>query len=284
MATRVEEVLFDGGQAVGVRASSAQQDDVTIPARIVIDASGRSTHIGTQLGLKEDVPGLNKASAWSYYRGARRRTGIDAGETTVFMLPGRDWFWYIPLPDDIVSVGIVSDPQRLPHDEDGFATAFGRRVRQCPPLLEFLSGAERIERVRGLRRLAYRNRRTVGDGWVMIGDAAAFLDPIYSSGLFLALASAVMAADDAHAALAQGDVSAERLGRFVQPFTAGVVVRHLIDAFYSSDFSFGDFARRFPQHRKALIDCLVGDVVGKDMSSFFDALNQMAPREVASAS
>jgi len=112
----------------------------------------------------------------------------------------------------------------------------------------------------------------------MIGDAAAFLDPIYSSGLFLALASAAMAADDAHDALSSGDASAERLGRFVGPFTAGVaVVRRLIDAFYSSEFSFGAFARRFPQHRKALIDCLVGDVVGKDMSEFLGALDKMAP-------
>ena len=283
MATRVEEVLFEGDRAVGVRAASAQYDDVTISSKIVIDASGRSTRIGTQLGLKEQVPGLDKASAWSYYRGGRRRSGIDAGETTVFMLPGRDWFWYIPLPDDIVSVGIVSDPKRLPHDDDGFETAFGERVRQCPPLVEFLSGAERVERVRGLRRLAYRNRQTVGDGWVMVGDAAAFLDPIYSSGLFLALASAAMAADDAHEALVRGNVSADRLGRFVAPFTAGVaVVRRLIEAFYSSEFSFGAFARRFPQHRKALIDCLIGDVVGRDMSDFLDALDQMAPVESAS--
>jgi FADH2 O2-dependent halogenase len=138
--------------------------------------------------------------------------------------------------------------------------------------------------VRGLRRLAYRNVRTVGDGWVMIGDAAAFLDPIYSSGLFLALASAAMAADDAHDALVQGDVSAECLGRFVEPFSDGVaVVRRLIDAFYSSDFSFSDFARRFPQHRKALIDCLVGDVVGRDMSAFLGALDQMAPLEATAS-
>ena len=200
------------------------------------------------------------------------------GETTVFMIAERGWFWYIPLPDDLVSVGVVASPDYLFAEDSDFETAFQREVDRCGPLQEMLGSAERAGRVHGLRRMAYRNRQTVGDGWVMVGDAAAFLDPIYSSGLFLAMASAELAADCIHEALASNDLSASKLGRFTQPLWAGIeVIRRLIHAFYDPTFSFHEFVERYPEQRSALIDCLVGDVVDKDMSEFLAALAQMTP-------
>lgn len=278
MGARVEQVLFHGDRAVGLRVTDVNRRTHEVRASVVIDASGRSSLIGRQLGLTEQVPGLNKASAWGYYDGARRRPGIDAGETTIFMLPGRNWFWYIPLPNDIVSVGFVGSPTELFAASDDFELAFLDQVARHVPLRPFLTPARRVGPVRGLRRLAYRNRQTVGNGWVMVGDAAAFLDPIYSSGLFLALASAVMAADCVEDGLQAGDCSASRIGGFAPALMKGVgVIRRLIDAFYNPAFSFAEFTRRFPQHRPALIDCLVGDVVGKDMTPFLDALAQVTP-------
>ena len=192
------------------------------------------------------------------------------------MIPQRGWFWYIPLPDDIVSVGVVASPDYLFADGDDFETVYLREVDRCRALSERLSKAERTSPVRGIRRLAYHNREIVGDGWVMVGDAAAFLDPIYSSGLFLAFASAELAARSMHEALEAGDVSAARLGTFAEPLTRGVgVIRQLIGAFYDPNFSFRKFLERFPDQRAALIDCLVGDVVEKDMSAFTEALAQM---------
>jgi flavin-dependent dehydrogenase len=126
--------------------------------------------------------------------------------------------------------------------------------------------------------MAYRNRQVTGDGWVMIGDAAAFLDPIYSSGLYLALASAELAAGCIHDALAAGDCSAARLGAYVPGLMAGVeIIRRLIHAFYDTRFSFRTFVERFPEHKPALIDCLIGDVVNKDMTAFLEALATMTP-------
>jgi 2-polyprenyl-6-methoxyphenol hydroxylase-like FAD-dependent oxidoreductase len=105
----------------------------------------------------------------------------------------------------------------------------------------------------GSRHLAYLNRRTCGDGWVIIGDARAFLDPIYSSGLYLALGSAELAAQCIDDAFQHGDVSAARLGRFEPALWKGVdVVRRLIHAFYDPNFSFPKFVQRFPEHRAAL--------------------------------
>jgi flavin-dependent dehydrogenase len=221
---------------------------------------------------------LRKASIWSYFRGGQRLEGIDAGETTVFTIQDRGWFWYIPLPNDIVSVGIVASHEYLFEETNKFEEVFLREVNRCQPLAERLQSAERVDSVRGIRTLAYLNRQVAGDGWVMIGDAAGFLDPIYSSGLFLALASAELAAGCVHSALEKDDVSAGEMGAFTGALWDGVdVVWRLITAYYDPTFSFRDFAERFPEHRAALIDCLVGDVVGKDMSPFLDALAEMTP-------
>lgn len=278
MGARAERVLFEGSRAVGVRARPADGESYDVGARVVVDASGRTTLIGSQLGLKGPVPGLRKGSVWSYYKGGQRLNGIDAGETTVFMIPHRGWFWYIPLPDDLVSVGVVADPDYLFADTEDKETVFLREVQRCAPLSARLTRAIRTAPVRGGRELAYRNRQTVGDGWVMIGDAAAFLDPIYSSGIFLAMASAEMAAGCIDAALRAGDCSAARLGSFTGLLNQGIeVIRRLIHAFYDPSFHFRDFVDRFPEQRPALIDCLVGDVVGKDMSRLLEALATMTP-------
>lgn len=278
MQTRVQEVLFEGDRAVGVRAAPTEGEPYEVRARVVVDASGRGTLIGTQLGLKGPVPGLNKAAVWSYYRGGKRLPGIDAGETTVFMIPQRGWFWYIPLPNDLVSVGVVADPDYLFDETDQFEPVFLREVARCAPLGARLVAAPRVGPVRGLRRMAYRNRQTVGDGWVMIGDAAAFLDPIYSSGLFLALGSATLAAGCISEALETGDCSAARLGAFTSPLGRGVeVMRRLIHAFYDPQFHFRAFVERFPDQRAALIDCLIGDVIDKNLNGFLEALATMTP-------
>ncbi len=278
MGARVRKVLFEGNQAVGVAVDVEGEGPLEIRSRVVVDASGRATIIGNQLGLKTQPDALRKAAVWSYYRGAKRRDGIDAGETTVFTIRDRGWFWYIPLPDDLVSVGIVASPDYLFAETNDIEEVFPREVARCAPLSKFVEGAERVDIVRAIRRMAYLNRQTVGPGWVMIGDAAGFLDPIYSSGLYLALASAELAAGCVHEALETDDLSAERLGAFCKPLWDGVdVVWRLIAAFYDPEFSFGEFRARYPEHRTELIHCLMGDVVGRDLRPLLDSLAEMTP-------
>ena len=273
----IDKVIFENSRAVGVQTITRDGARREVRAKVVVDASGRACVIGHQLGLRCPLPELRKASAWGYFRGGKRLPGIDAGETTMFLIPGGGWFWYIPLPDDIVSVGIVADPEYVFMGGDDMEAAFTREVRKCVPLWDRLAAATRVGPIRGSRHLAYLNRKTCGDGWVMIGDARAFLDPIYSSGLYLALGSAELAAGCIDDALKHGDVSAARLGAFEPALWKGVdVVRRLIHAFYDPNFSFPKFADRYPQHRAALIDCLVGDVI-KDLSAFTASLAEMTP-------
>jgi flavin-dependent dehydrogenase len=276
MRAPVEHVHFEGERAVGVRVRPAEGDAYDVDAKVVVDASGRRALIGDQLDIKDPVPGLVKGSLWSYYRGGERLPGIDAGETTIYLLEGGGWFWYIPLPDDIISVGWVDDPPRLFQSDLTPEATFEAEIATCSGLAQRLANAVRSDRVRGLPEMAYRNRRMAGDGWVMIGDAAAFLDPIYSSGLYLALGSAELAAASIHTALQADDPSAARLGAHLEALGGGVaVIEKLIRAFYTPGFSFRLFVERHPEHRTALIDCLVGDVIGKDMQAFTDSLDGM---------
>lgn len=275
---KVDSVMFEKGRAVGVRMTNGTGQETEARAKVVVDATGRRCLIGRQLGLWSVIPSLRKASVWGYFKGGKRLPGIDAGETTMFLLPHGGWFWYIPLPDDIVSVGIVANPEHLFASGGSPEEIFARETRQCAPLWKRLAKARRTGSVHGINCLAYLNRQTCGDGWVMIGDARAFLDPIYSSGLYLALGSAEMAAQCVVDAVKSGDPSAKRLGRFEADLWAGVdVIRRLIHAFYDPNFSFADFARKHPELRADLIDCLIGDVVKKDMSALKSAVAEMSP-------
>lgn len=276
--TMVQSVICENGRVIGVQAKNGTGGAAPLSARVVVDASGRNCLIGRQLGLWGPIPTLRKASVWGYFKGGKRLPGIDAGETTMFLIPGGGWFWYIPLPDDIVSVGLVASPEYVFANRGSIEEIFARETRKCAPLWERLAEAQQTGSVHGLNQLAYLNRQTCGDGWVMIGDARAFLDPIYSSGLYLALGSAELAAQCIIEGLANDDVSAKQLGKFEPALWAGVdVIRRLIHAFYDPNFSFGEFARRFPEQRPALIDCLIGDVVNKDMIAFKQSLAQMTP-------
>ena len=117
------------------------------------------------------MPGLEKAAIWTYYQGGHRGEGIDAGETTIFLIPRRGWFWYIPLPNDIVSVGVVASPDYLFSDSREFERAFRREAEQCQSLVECLADAEQVAPIHGLRRLAYRNRKLADDFIANLPDA-----------------------------------------------------------------------------------------------------------------
>ena len=129
-----------------------------------------------------------------------------------------------------------------------------------------------------LSDFTYRADRCAGDGWVLVGDAFGFLDPIYSSGVFLALKSGEMAADAINEGLNKGDLSAEQLGKWGGPLADGMqAIRKLVYAFYTKGFSFGQFMRQHPEFKKNLVDLLIGDVFRPEVNAIFDLMSQSIP-------
>src|SRR4029079_15147212 len=139
-----------------------------------------------------------KAAVWSYFKGAKREPGpLDQGATLVLQLKEeKGWFWYIPQHNDVVSVGVVAGLDYLFADKDAsLEQIFWREVENCAAVKRRIEGSECVDVFRVQKEYSYRSTRMAGEGWVLIGDAFGFLDPIYSSGLQLAFSSGTFAAD-----------------------------------------------------------------------------------------
>ena len=286
----VKDVLFDGSRATGVLAEHADGRREEIRARVVVDATGQTALIARKLRLKNPDPELRHASFFTRYRGALRDEGIDEGATLIMRTTAnRSWFWYIPLPDDVVSVGVVGPVEHLLKGRSSDpGTVFREEIERCPTLQSRIRNAEQIAEVRVMRDFSYISHRIAGDGWVMAGDAFGFLDPIYSTGVFLALKSAELAADAVNDAFARQDFSAARLGRHgVQYVAAMESLRKLVYAYYDESFSIGDFLRRHPQFRGHVVNLLIGNVFRMPVDSLFEAMGREcalpAPRGLTAA-
>ena len=189
---------------------------------------------------------MKKASIYTHYRGGQRDEGIDEGATLILHTENRDsWFWYIPLPDDKVSVGVVGAISYLVQGRrEDAQTIFDQELAKCRPMQERLQNAEQLFPVKTTKDFSYRASRIAGEGWVLVGDAFCFLDPMYSSGVYLALKSGEMAADAIAEAFAKEDFSAAQLGGFGPELVRGMeAVRKMVYAFLLQGLQL----RRIPQ-------------------------------------
>jgi geranylgeranyl reductase family protein len=283
---RVLEVLFEGDRAVGVRVQLEGGPEREVRAPVVVDASGQSSMIIDRLGLREWDPKLKKAALWTYYKGAYRDQGRDEGATLVLQTQGKQgWFWYIPQHDDIVSVGVVASNEYLFKNRPNkdYESIYFEEVAKCPGLHSRLANATRCDVFRVQKEYSYRASRAAGDGWVLVGDAFGFLDPLYSSGVLMALTSGSMAADAITEGLAKGDTSAAQLGKWEKAFTDGMErMRSLVVAFYEG-FSFGRFVRKHPDLKGYVTDVLIGDVFKDDVDVLWPLIDEMQAEQRAAA-
>jgi flavin-dependent dehydrogenase len=259
---RVLDVLFEGDRATGVRVDLGDGKPQEIRADVVIDASGQSSMIASRFKLRQMDPQLKKAALWTYYEGAYRDSGRDEGATMVIQTTGKEgWFWYIPLHRNIVSVGVVASMEYL-FDGRGsdHEKIYMEEVERCQAVKERVSIGKRVAEFRATRDYSYYSSRGAGDGWVLVGDAFGFLDPLYSSGVLLALKSGQLAADAVVEGLQRGDLSEEQLGKWCPDFVKGMGrMRRLVCEYYDG-FSFGRFVRRYPHLKGHLTDLLIGDL------------------------
>lgn len=274
----VREVIMDGERATGVRAMIDGKMK-EYGAKVVIDASGQSGLLSRQLGLREPDAKLKNASIYAHYRNCEWEDGRNAGATIIMHTRDRNgWFWWIPLnqKDRLVSVGVVAPPSYLCAGRgDDPALTLDEEIENCPGLKSRLAKAERIGKVYVTADFSYRSRRMAGDGWVLIGDAFGFLDPVYSSGVMLALKSGEYAADAIHKALADGDTSGLRLGAWGHRFVSAMqTIRQLVYAFYNEDFSIGQFVRDNPKYGDHIVRILIGDVFNSEVGAVFDVMGQ----------
>ena len=258
----VIDVLFEEDRAVGVTIKDAGGVRREIRAKVVVDASGQAALLQNRFKLRVWDPILNKGAIWTYWQGAYRDTGRDEGATMVLQTDNRNgWFWYIPQHDNVVSVGIVAPFDYLFKGRGAnHEKTYNEEVERCPAVKQRISGGTRATGLFVTRDYSYRSTRVAGNGWVLVGDAFGFLDPLYSSGVLLALKSGELAGDAIVEGLGRDDVSEAQLGRWGADFNQGVDrMRRLVCEFYDG-FSFGEFVRTYPHLRGTITDLLIGDL------------------------
>jgi len=257
----VLEVLFEGDRAVGVKIQEPDGTRREVRAPVVVDASGQAALLMNRHGLRIWDPLLNKGAIWTYYEGAAKDDNRDDGATLVVQTPDkRGWWWNIPLHGDRLSCGIVRPFEDIFKNRGGLEQTYLEEVEQTPYIKHRVADAKRITGYFATRDYTYRSRELAGDGWVMVGDAFGFLDPLYSSGVMLALKSGELAADAIHGALEKGDTSKAVLGAWAPMFNQGIDrMRRLVCEYYNG-FNFGTFIRRHPELRGAITDLLIGDL------------------------
>jgi flavin-dependent dehydrogenase len=238
---------------------------VPIPVRMVVDASGRQTQLGNQLKIKVSDPVFNQYAIHTWFEGLDReslaRDHAQSDYIHVHFLPLEDtWVWQIPITDTITSIGVVTQKERFKAAKDDLETFFWDSVRSRPDLYDSLQACKRLRPFKSEGDYSYAMRQIAGDGMLLIGDAARFVDPIFSSGVSVAMNSARFAAADIVAAAKAGDFRRPRFDNYVDTLRRGVNSWYdFISIYYRLNILFTAFIDD-PRYRNDVIRMLQGDV------------------------
>lgn len=264
-ATRI---LWDGSRATGLEARAPDGSPCTVRARFVVDASGRNALIARAAGDIERIEHLDRTAVFTQVRGGWRDSGEREGDIQIIVFGSgpeeRGWFWLIPFADGRASVGaVVSKAWTLARRAIGGPDALlAAAVAASPTMSSMLEGAAACFPPRATADFSFRVRTTCGDGWVALGDASGFIDPLFSTGAHLAMHGALHAADLIDEALRSGDISRSRFEPWERAQRRGAdLFVGAVQAFYGGDLVSYLFAE--PQHpflRRAITSLLSGDV------------------------
>ena len=274
----VKELLRDGEKVVGVRAQKKSGEVVEFHAPITLDCTGKESFTAVRNGWRTKDPYLNKVAVWTYYKGSKREPGLDEGQTAVAYVPEKGWFWHIPQHDDMVSVGVVAEGKYLTRDSVREPEQiFKREVEQNAWIKDHLSVGQQVGPYYLTSEYSYHSRHCGCAGLVLVGDAFAFLDPVFSSGLMLALKSGVMVGEEVHRALLEKDFAPKRFEAYASYMRQGVEnMRKLVYAFYEPNFSFKQVIDKYPEAGGEITDCLSGDV-NKDFEPLWEKIREFVP-------
>ena len=274
----VTGLLKEGGRVTGARGAAKDGTSFEYRAPITLDCTGKESFAAVREGWRTPDPYLNKVAVWTYYKGSKRDKDIDEGQTTVAMIPDKGWFWHIPLHNDMVSVGVVAEGRYLTRGgvKDPKAI-FHREVEENLWIKDRLSVGQQVGDYYITSEYTHHSKHCYREGLLLVGDAFCFLDPVFSSGLMLALKSGVMAADAIHEAIVARDFSPARFESYGRALREGIEnMRKLVYAFYDENFSFKKVIDKYPDLAGDITDCLSGDL-NKDYSRLWKAIEEFAP-------
>lgn len=255
-----KEVVFEDGRAVGVRIAPMDGWEREVRARVVVDATGRRCLLANQLKLRQKDPTFNQFGIYSWFRGvADPPEGFGGYLFLHFLGLERAWAWQIPMRNGITSIGVVTEKSDFQKSGRKHEEFFEDLVRRNRSLWEAMEHAERIRPWYIEADYTYKNDTITGDGWLLIGDALRFIDPVFSTGVDVAVYSALHAFDAIRASLEGGD-EREAFGEFERRVSQGVETWYeLTTLFYDLQIIFTLFAvgKRF---KERLVRTLQGNL------------------------
>lgn len=268
----VQEVLMDGERAVGARVEIAGQS-LDIPARIVVDASGRRTLLGNQLGLKTKDPLFDQYAVHAWFEGVDRG-GPDVAEHIhiYFLEVERGWCWQIPISETVTSMGVVAEKSVFREYGGDTQAMFEALVASNPNLAAAMAPATRVNDFKTEGDYSYSMDRFCGGGWLLVGDAARFVDPIFSSGVSVALYSAKFASEAIAQALQDDDVSREKLLPYETRLKGGCEVWYEFIRLYYKLLPMFTYFIANKRHRLQVLRLLQGEVFDRDEVPVLDAM------------
>jgi 1H-pyrrole-2-carbonyl-[peptidyl-carrier protein] chlorinase len=271
---QVKRVNFEGDWAVGVRAKFAGQE-IDIPSRVVVDASGRQTLLGRQLKLKQNDPIFNQYAVHGWFENVERGDDTRTADYIhIYFLPvKRGWAWQIPITDKITSVGVVAEREVFQQYKSDSQRYFDTYVQSNTGLARAMAGAVRVNDFKTEGDYSYILDKFCGNGYLMIGDAARFVDPIFSSGVSVAMHSARFAAETIRSALEAGDVSEAALKPYERTLRGGVEIWYeFIRLYYKLLPLFTLFIQS--KYRVEILRLLQGEVFNRQDVAVLDVMRQ----------
>lgn len=222
---RVEQVLFsaDGKRACGVRVRLAGEPEPhDVSATVVIDATGRDALLSKRMGGRIRDPLLNRSAAFAHFDTFHRAEGPTGGDIIVVTTPD-GWWWLIPFADGAVSVGVVMPSRKFKERAGSVDALFQSALSATPEVSHQLAGSRRTTEVRAIADYSYKMSSFSGDGFCLIGDAACFLDPVFSTGVLMAMTSAELAAETVDRCLrSKGRIDARDFRQFERTYKRGI--------------------------------------------------------------
>lgn len=261
---RARQIEFRPGQRTLVQAETPEGDLQQWEARFVVDASGRDTFLSGPKGGKVRDRSHNSAAIFGHFEGVTRLPGMDEGNISIVWFD-HGWWWIIPFKDGTASVGAVCWPYYIQSRRSDMETFLWDTVALCPPVAERLRHAKLITSVHAAANYSYRRTTMSGNGFLLVGDAFAFIDPVFSSGVHLALNSATLGANVVDAALRGAPEYAALLRHFERTVRRGIdtyswfIRRFTQPAFRTLFMSQGSVLRM----EEAVLSILAGDAFGK---------------------
>ncbi len=270
----VDEVLMDGDRACGLRVNVAGQS-IDVHARFVVDASGRRTLLGNQLGLKKKDPLFDQYAVHAWYEDVARGEGDSKDHIHIYFLEvERGWAWQIPITDEITSMGVVAEKSVYREAKGDMAAMFERLVKSNDNLADAMAPARRVNDFKTEGDYSYSMTNFAGNGFVLVGDAARFVDPIFSSGVSVALYSAKFASESIVEALKTGDVSEAALQPYERRLRAGVEIWYEFIRLYYKLLPLFTYFIQSKKHRLQVLRLLQGEVFDRTEVPVLDAMRE----------